>query len=202
MEPQSWMALFAAVFVLHVIPGQNVALITASASSSGLRGGLATLSGILLADVGWLLASFFAIAGILHVGALDPHTLRGVGGAFMAALGAYMIWQATRPAKAATAGPRRQQKRAVLVGFASGLANPMTFVFFAGLLPQLLSGTAFSMQSFATAELAIATAALVVFAPYLLCASFVPQRYTNYLTIAAATALAALGTASMIQAFV
>lgn len=134
------LAFAAAVVLLMLIPGPNVALITANSLSHGARYGLLTVAGTSSAMILQLVLVAAGMTGLL--GGLGHwfQWMRWIGAAYLLYLG-IMHWRA-QPAeltaiRAEVRTPRRIYGRALLVS----LGNPKTLLFLAAFFPQFIDGT-------------------------------------------------------------
>jgi RhtB (resistance to homoserine/threonine) family protein len=132
-----------AAFVL-VTPGPDTALVTKNALIHGRRAGLATSFGVAGGLLVWTLASALGIAAVVHASATAYETLKLVGAAYLAWLGAQALRSARRRAEAmpASRGTSRSidARRGFRQGLLSNLANPKIAVFFTSLVPQFIGG--------------------------------------------------------------
>ena len=137
MTLELYVAFVAAVTVLMLIPGPNVALITAQSIAHGPRRGLATVAGtstammLQLGLVGLGMTGALAVAGHWFV------ILRWAGVAYLVLLG-IQTWRSKpetdldgRPE-----GPDRAFRRGVIVS----LTNPKILFFYAAFFPQFMAG--------------------------------------------------------------
>jgi homoserine/homoserine lactone efflux protein len=134
-----YLAFIAALTVLMVIPGPNVALIVANAVAHGSRYGLLTVAGTSTAMV--LQLALVALGMTPLLGALGScfELLRWVGVAYLVFLG-IRAWRVpaidltkTKPERKT---PRSMFTRALLVS----MTNPKTLLFYGAFFPQFVSG--------------------------------------------------------------
>jgi threonine/homoserine/homoserine lactone efflux protein len=132
-------AFVAAVTVLMLIPGPNVALIVANSVAHGARYGLLTVLGTSAAMVLQLAVTALGMTELLATLGGWFEWLRWIGVAYLVWLGV-SYWRAapvdlthTAPEKKS---PRAMVGRALLVS----LSNPKTLLFYGAFFPQFLSG--------------------------------------------------------------
>src|SRR6185369_9548377 len=133
-----YLAFIAAVTVLMVIPGPNVALIVANSVAHGSRYGLLTVAGTSTAML--LQLGLVALGMTPLLAALGSwfELLRWIGVAYLVYLG-IKTWRApavdltrTRPERKS---PRAMLTRALLVS----MTNPKTLLFYGAFFPQFVS---------------------------------------------------------------
>jgi len=140
MSLQLYLAFVAAVTVLFLIPGPNLALIVANSVAHGRRYGLITLAGTTSAMVIQLACVVVGLTGFLALMATWFDRLRWLGVVYLVYLG-IAAWRAPAPDLRATNGTKPQVKRArdvYLRGFFVSLTNPKTLLFYAAFLPQFI----------------------------------------------------------------
>lgn len=133
-----YLAFIAAVTVLMLIPGPNVALIVANSVAHGPRYGLLTVAGTstaMILQLGLVALGMTQFLGMLGSGF---EVLRWIGVAYLISLGIAQ-WRApavdltkTRPERKS---PRAMFTRALLVS----MTNPKTLLFYGAFFPQFVS---------------------------------------------------------------
>jgi threonine/homoserine/homoserine lactone efflux protein len=133
-----YLAFIAAVTVLMVIPGPNVALIVANSVAHGSRYGLLTVAGTSTAMLLQLALVALGMTPLLAALGSWFELLRWVGVAYLVYLG-IKTWRApavdlttTRPERKS---PRAMFTRALLVS----MTNPKTLLFYGAFFPQFVS---------------------------------------------------------------
>jgi leucine efflux protein len=132
---QSYGAFVVAFIVLMLIPGPgNLALIS-SAAQGKLRGGLASVLGLLIGDqvLFWL-----AVTGVASLMAANPRALvmiQWVGAAYLAWLGCKMLLAKLGQEAALEIRPGAYFKQTMMIT----LLNPKSILFFIAFLPQFMS---------------------------------------------------------------
>ncbi|HWD67248.1 MAG TPA: LysE family translocator [Caulobacteraceae bacterium] len=137
MTVELYAAFVAAVTVLMLIPGPNVALITAQSIAHGPRRGLATVAGTSAAMVLQLGVVGLGMTGALAVAGHWFAILRWAGVAYLVFLGV-QTWR-SKPASESAArieGSDRAFRRGVIVS----LTNPKILFFYAAFFPQFIAG--------------------------------------------------------------
>jgi len=126
---------FVAAFVLLLfLPGPgNLALIT-STSQGGMRGGLASVLGLLLGDQVLL---WMTVAGVAALLQSYPHlfmALQWVGAAYLAWLGARMVWAKAGEGPSIKITPGKYFKETMFIT----LLNPKAIMFYFAFFPQFI----------------------------------------------------------------
>ncbi len=141
MSLHLYAAFVAAVAILMLIPGPNVALIVANSIAHGARYGLLTVAGTSAAMVVQLALTALGMTTLLGALAQGFEILRWLGVAYLVFLG-LSAWRA--PALDLTrARPEPRAARAMFLrGFLVSLTNPKTLLFYAAFLPQFVDASA------------------------------------------------------------
>ena len=126
---------FVAAFVLLLfLPGPgNLALIT-STSQGGVRGGFASVLGLLLGDQ---ILLWLTVAGVAALLQSYPHlfmAMQWVGAAYLAWLGAKMVWAKPGEGPAIKITPGNYFKETMLIT----LLNPKAIMFYFAFFPQFI----------------------------------------------------------------
>ncbi len=131
---------FAAVsFLLIVIPGPSVLFVVGRALAQGRRTALITVAGNTTGAYVLVVAVALGVGSIVERSVLVFTALKLVGAAYLIYLGVKAVRQRGSLHAAFTgAGPTRGSLRTLWDGFAVGVANPKTIVFFAAVLPQFV----------------------------------------------------------------
>jgi threonine/homoserine/homoserine lactone efflux protein len=160
MTLELYAAFVAAVTLLMLIPGPNVALITANSVTHGPRYGLLTVVGacaampLQLAMVGLGMTEALSVAGRWFA------VLRWAGVAYLLWLG-IRAWRAAPRSLADVKAEPRSARIVVFHGFFVSLANPKTLVFYVAFFPQFVAGPDPARQIWVLAMTFIAIAAIV-----------------------------------------
>ncbi len=133
-------AFVAAVAILMLIPGPNVALIVANSIAHGARYGLVTVAGTSAAMVVQLALTALGMTTLLGALAQGFEILRWAGVAYLVFLG-LRAWR-SRPLDLTRARPEPRAAPAIFLrGFLVSLTNPKTLLFYAAFLPQFVDAT-------------------------------------------------------------
>lgn len=141
MSIEAWLLFTATVTAASLTPGPAVLLVLATALHHRALPAVATILGILAANVVYIAVS---VAGLGAAMAASPALftgLRWAGAAFLVYLGVRLL-VARRPALAVGAGPARataSRRGLFLRGFVSQAANPKAVLFYGALFPQFLT---------------------------------------------------------------
>ncbi|MER5953093.1 LysE family translocator [Streptomyces sp. NPDC001893] len=133
------LAFAAMSFLLIVIPGPSVLFVIGRALSQGRRAALTTVVGNTLGAYVLVVAVALGVGAVVERSVLVFTTLKLVGAAYLVYLGVKAVRQ-RRSLHAAFSGDRvaHGSLRTLWEGFAVGVANPKTIVFFAAVLPQFV----------------------------------------------------------------
>lgn len=133
------LAFAAMSFLLIVIPGPSVLFVVGRALAQGRRAALITVLGNTLGAYSLVVAVAFGVGAIVERSAVVFTTLKLVGAAYLVYLGVKAVRQrGALHASFAAGGPAHGSLRTLWEGFAVGVANPKTIVFFAAVLPQFV----------------------------------------------------------------
>ena len=134
IDPALLLGFAAAVIMLMLVPGPNVALIVANSVSHGVRAGLMTVGGTAAAQaLSLALVSAGLTALLAGLGAWFGW-LRWVGAAYLIWLGIRQ-WRAAPPDLAVKAQPRAAL---FAQAFLVSLVNPKTLIFYGAFFPQFI----------------------------------------------------------------
>ncbi|MFG3658503.1 LysE family translocator [Streptomyces sp. NPDC047706] len=140
MVPTDRLAAFAAMsFLLIVVPGPSVLFVVGRALALGRRAALTTVVGNTVGAYAAVGAVAFGVGAVVERSALVFMALKLAGAAYLIHLGV----RAIRRRHALRAAYRRPDPghgglRTLWEGFAVGVTNPKTIVFFAAVLPQFV----------------------------------------------------------------
>jgi threonine/homoserine/homoserine lactone efflux protein len=138
-QPDLWL-FFLLVFGIIVLPGMDMAFVAGSALTSGMRGGLVAVAGIVAAGMVHTAVGASGFAALMLWWPAAFNVLLLAGAAYMVWIGV-SLWRASRTAgasgSAATAAPTRLRAifgRAVL----TCLLNPKAYAFMLAVFPAFL----------------------------------------------------------------
>jgi len=132
-------AFAALAFALIVIPGPSVLFVVGRALSQGRRAALTTVVGNTLGAAVLVGAVALGVGSIVERSAVVFYALKLAGAAYLVYLGV-KAWRHRGSLRDTFAGNGRSKGtlRTLWDGFAVGVANPKTIVFFAAVLPQFV----------------------------------------------------------------
>ncbi|MEU9318423.1 LysE family translocator [Streptomyces sp. NPDC048295] len=133
------LAFAAMSFLLIVIPGPSVLFVIGRALAQGRRAALTTVVGNTLGAYVLIAAVALGVGTIVERSVLVFTVLKMAGAAYLVYLGV-KAWRQRGSLQAAFTADTTTQGglRTLLEGFAVGVANPKTMVFFAAVLPQFV----------------------------------------------------------------
>jgi threonine/homoserine/homoserine lactone efflux protein len=131
---------FAALsFLLIVIPGPSVLFVIGQALAHGRRAALITVAGNTLGAYVLVGAVALGVGAVVERSVLAFVALKFLGAAYLVFLGVKAVKQRGSLHAAFTSeGPAYGRLRTLWEGFAVGVANPKTIVFFTAVLPQFV----------------------------------------------------------------
>ncbi|MCX4999827.1 LysE family translocator [Streptomyces longwoodensis] len=133
------LAFAAMSFLLIVVPGPSVLFVVGRALAQGRRAALTTVVGNTLGAYVLVVAVALGVGSLVERSVLVFTGLKLAGAAYLVYLGV-RAWRRRGSLRAAFAaeGAGRGRLRTLWEGFAVGVANPKTIVFFAAVLPQFV----------------------------------------------------------------
>ncbi|MEV6264549.1 LysE family translocator [Streptomyces sp. NPDC051784] len=133
------LAFAAMSFLLIVIPGPSVLFVIGRALAWGRRAALTTVVGNTLGALVLVVAVAFGVGAVVERSVLLFTVLKLVGAVYMVFLGV-RAWRERGSLRAVATGTEAAQGglRTFWEGFAVGVTNPKTIVFFAAVLPQFV----------------------------------------------------------------
>ncbi|MGW5689978.1 LysE family translocator [Streptomyces asiaticus] len=133
------LAFAAMSFLLIVIPGPSVLFVVGRALAQGRRAALTTVVGNTLGAYALVVAVALGVGSVVERSVFVFTALKLVGAAYLVYLGVKAVRQRRSLQAAFTGdGPAHGGLRTLWEGFAVGVANPKTIVFFAAVLPQFV----------------------------------------------------------------
>lgn len=133
------MAFAALAFLIIVIPGPSVLFVVGRALAHGRRAALTTVVGNTLGAYALVVAVAFGVGSVVERSVLAFTVLKLAGAAYLVYLGVKAFRERGRLHAGFTGGgERRGTLRMLWDGFAVGVANPKTIVFFGAVLPQFV----------------------------------------------------------------
>lgn len=139
MALQTWWLYVTAVFLIAATPGPNMLHVMVQSIAHGPRRTLASMAGLMSANLMYLLASAFGLGALLKASPMLYEVLRYAGVAYLLWLG-IKAWRAPVGGEDAEvrAKPVRALRALYLTGLGTGLSNPKLILFAAALLPQFI----------------------------------------------------------------
>ncbi|MEU0303303.1 LysE family translocator [Streptomyces sp. NPDC006175] len=133
------LAFAAMSFLLIIVPGPSVLFVIGRALAQGRRAALTTVVGNTLGAYVLIVAVALGIGSLVEGSVLVFTVLKLAGAAYLVYLGV-KAWRERGSLRAAFAGGGAAQggSRTFWEGFAVGVSNPKTIVFFAAVLPQFV----------------------------------------------------------------
>lgn len=133
------LAFAAMSFLLIVVPGPSVLFVIGRALAQGRRAALTTVVGNTLGACVLVVAVALGIGSVVERSVLVFTVLKLAGAAYLVCLGV-QAWRQRGSLQAAFSSDKATQGglRTLWEGFAVGVANPKTIVFFAAVLPQFV----------------------------------------------------------------
>ncbi|MEV6838286.1 LysE family translocator [Streptomyces sp. NPDC051133] len=134
------LAFAALSFLLIVVPGPSVLFVIGRALAHGRRAALTTVVGNTLGAYVLVAAVALGIGSVVERSVLVFTVLKLAGAAYLVYLG-IRAWRQRGSLRAAfteSGSPAHGGVRTLWEGFAVGIANPKTMVFFAAVLPQFV----------------------------------------------------------------
>lgn len=140
--PHQFLPFLAAVLVLTLIPGPDMALVLKNGARGGARAAWWTGLGCCLGISGWAAASAFGLAANLAASATAFTVVKLAGAAYLVYLGTMALWHA-RGGRATPlvgdASPAVGARAAFRQGLTSNLLNPKIALVFLTLIPQFVT---------------------------------------------------------------
>lgn len=140
--PHQFLPFLAAVLVLTLIPGPDMALVLKNGARGGARAAWWTGLGCCLGISGWAAASAFGLAAVLAASATAFTVVKLAGAAYLIYLGVMALWHSrggqaaplVSEAPSAVGAPAAFRQ-----GLMSNLLNPKIALIFLTLIPQFVT---------------------------------------------------------------
>ncbi|WP_411102866.1 LysE family translocator [Streptomyces sp. cmx-4-9] len=136
-----FLAFAAMSFLLIMVPGPSVLFVIGRALAHGRRAALTTVVGNTLGAYVLVVAVALGVGTVVERSVLVFTALKLLGAAYLVYLGVKAVrgrGELHAAAFGGGGGPRHGGLRTLADGFAVGVANPKTMVFFAAVLPQFV----------------------------------------------------------------
>lgn len=165
MSPDRYITFVALAGLLVLVPGPDFAVVVKNSFSRGRRGGLMASIGIVSSNVVHGTLAVLGLGMLIRDAQVVFETLRWVGAAYLAYLGAQALVAAYRgrpePAADDRARSRSGAMRGWREGFLSNITNPKVLTFYLSVLPQFLDPSRSSVAYGLTLAYTHATLSLV-----------------------------------------
>jgi homoserine/homoserine lactone efflux protein len=138
MSFEMYLGFVAATVALIILPGPNVALITANSIAYGRRFGLMTVLGTTAAMVPQLVLTVLGMSGALAVAGDFFEWIRWIGVAYLVHLGV-QAWRSPVVDLAKVKPEARSARSIFLRGFLVSSSNPKTLLFYGAFFPQFIT---------------------------------------------------------------
>ncbi|MEV0118494.1 LysE family translocator [Streptomyces sp. NPDC050844] len=139
MSSDRILAFAAMSFLLIVIPGPSVLFVIGRALAQGRRAALTTVVGNTIGAYVLVVAVALGVGSVVERSVVVFTALKLLGAAYLIYLGVKAVRQRASLHAAFTGdAPAHSGLRTLWEGFAVGVANPKTIVFFAAVLPQFV----------------------------------------------------------------
>ncbi len=195
MATEIWIALAATNFAASLAPGQNVALVSAVTMRSGFAGGIASLVGVLFAELVWAALALVFALGLLEMNPSLFHILQLCSGIALAYFGLAILREMNISYSENGAG--YCFVRCVTKGAWIGFANPLALVFFIALFPGFLLQISDKPDTtiMATCILVILVSSAGGLIPWLVAAGLLSanKRVAGFVNFASGAALLTMG---------
>ncbi|WP_188821511.1 LysE family translocator [Brucella endophytica] len=138
MSTELYLGFLAATVALALMPGPNVALITANSVAYGRKFGLITVLGTTAAMVPQLALTVLGMTGLLALAGELFEWVRWIGVAYLVYLG-FQAWRAPGIDLTQIKPEPRSVRSIFWRGFLVSSANPKTLLFYGAFFPQFVS---------------------------------------------------------------
>jgi threonine/homoserine/homoserine lactone efflux protein len=134
-------AFLAAVLVMQVTPGPDMALVSGRGVGQGQRIAFCTVLGFMAAGLVQVPLLVLGVASLLHASPLASDLMRWFGATYLAWLGIKLVWSSRHGSSLGRLGlgGRLSALSAVPEGLINNLTNPKPLLFMFALLPQFVS---------------------------------------------------------------
>jgi threonine/homoserine/homoserine lactone efflux protein len=177
--PLSSLLLFALIYAGAVAsPGPGIAALVAGVMTSGTRGILGFVLGMIVGDLTWFTVAAGGFALLAQAFAPVFVALK-VGGVLYLVYLAWKTWNAPVDAAVPAAAPRQDALRAVLGGLTMTLGNPKVILFFLALLPSVVDLPHLSTLGLVTMAATLVLVLGTVLGLYVLAADRARRAFTS-----------------------
>ena len=138
MTVYTTIGFFVAMLLLATSPGPGVFAVVASALSSGFKGTIPVICGIVMGDILFLLLAVFGLSVVATVLGDLFFLVRICGGIYLFILGMRLIFTKPRPTPESSKLSGTNQLSRLISGLVITLSNPKVILFYCGFLPTFL----------------------------------------------------------------
>jgi homoserine/homoserine lactone efflux protein len=137
-----WWVFLTTSLVMDLTPGPAVMMVLSRAIRFGARRSVATICGILSANIVYFAISASSLGALLLSSYRLFFLIKWAGAAYLIFLGVQALWSrgGTLAIESASSAPR-SSGRLFLDGFLLQMSNPKAFLYFAAILPQFIDPT-------------------------------------------------------------
>ena len=177
MEIQIWLAFVSATFILSVIPGPSVLVVTGQAVANGWRSALICVLGEVLGGVCLMAVSLLGVGAALAASPLAFQVVKWFGVVFLIYIGLKALWAAMRASEQAQA--ELHGGSSFKAGFFTAVLNPKSLVFYLAFFTQFVDGSRPLPLQYAVLILTAASVAGLVLSGYALLAAQLRRRISS-----------------------
>ena len=177
MDLQIWLAFVSATFVLSVIPGPSVLVVTGQSIAHGRRSALICILGELLGGVCLMGVSLLGVGAALQASPIAFQALKWFGVAFLFYMGLKALTAAMRPVARGAVG--EHVANSFRAGFLTSVLNPKSLVFYLAFLSQFINPSKPLAPQYFILVLTAASVAGVVLGGYALLAARLRRHITS-----------------------
>lgn len=173
------LAFVSASLVLALTPGPAVVYILARTLAQGRAGGIASVLGVALGNLGNAIGAALGLAALFAVSSTAFTVVKWAGAAYLVALGVQMLRKVPPQLTDTPQVSVLPVRRVFRDGFVVALLNPKTTLFFAAFLPQFLEAQGNPLaQTLGLGTVFVAVAGCTDLL-YVLAASLIAPRIAN-----------------------
>ncbi len=134
----AYFAAVAALALLTILPGPDVAIVTRFALGSGLAAATRAAIGIVAGLGIWGVLTVLGLAAVLAASTTAYAVVKTAGAVFLIGMGAYALWRSRKPHGQAVPEPPPARGHPLRIGLLTNVLNPKIAIFYTGLLPSLV----------------------------------------------------------------
>lgn len=189
MHLETWLAYALASFVLCVIPGPSVLLITGQALSKGMRSALICISGEILGGACLMALSLLGVGALIATASSFFLIIKWIGVVYLAYLGLRQLLNIDTTVKSEDI-KSPNITRSFSAGFFTALFNPKAIIFYLAFLAQFIDPYQSLAQQYLILIVTAMSMAALVLGSYAILAAFIrksllrprAQRGVNYVS--------------------